>query len=35
VPLFAYGPQAAAFTGFFDNTEIFNRILAALGIKKD
>ena len=35
VPLFAYGPQAAAFTGFFDNTEVFNRILAALGIKKD
>jgi alkaline phosphatase len=35
VPLFAYGPQATAFTGIFDNTEIFNKILVALGIKKN
>ncbi len=31
VPMFAYGPGAEAFTGVFENTEIFGRILAALG----
>ncbi|PPK87655.1 alkaline phosphatase [Neolewinella xylanilytica] len=30
VPLFAYGPGAAAFTGVFENTEVFHRIMAAL-----
>ncbi|THH39252.1 alkaline phosphatase [Neolewinella litorea] len=34
VPLFAYGPGARNFTGVFDNTEVFHRILAALGIPK-
>lgn len=28
--VFAYGPQAQSFTGFFENTEIFNKILKAL-----
>ena len=31
VPLFAFGPQANAFTGVFDNMEIFHRIIAVLG----
>ncbi|MBB4078986.1 alkaline phosphatase [Lewinella aquimaris] len=34
VPLFAYGPGAHAFTGVFENTEIFHRIMAVLGIEK-
>ncbi|NJB87397.1 alkaline phosphatase [Lewinella marina] len=34
VPLFAYGPGARNFTGVFENTEVFHRILAALGIPK-
>ncbi len=32
VPLFAYGPQAAAFIGVFENTAIFSKILSALGV---
>ncbi len=31
VPIFAYGPQAENFGGVFDNTEIFGKILRALG----
>ncbi len=31
VPLFAYGPQADKFTGVFDNTEVFHKIIAVLG----
>jgi len=34
VPVFAYGPGAQLFSGVYENTEIFNKILAALGIKK-
>ncbi|MCP9234472.1 alkaline phosphatase [Lewinella sp. JB7] len=34
VPLFAYGPGARNFTGVFENTEIFHRIVTALGIPK-
>jgi alkaline phosphatase len=30
VPLFAYGPRSSSFTGDFDNTEVFHRIMAAL-----
>jgi alkaline phosphatase len=30
VPLFAYGPRSSSFTGVFDNTEVFHRIMAAL-----
>ncbi|MEC8885345.1 MAG: alkaline phosphatase, partial [Bacteroidota bacterium] len=30
VPVFAYGPQAEKFTGAYENTEIFHKILAAL-----
>ncbi len=33
VPLYAYGPGAAAFTGTFDNTQIPVRIAALLGVK--
>lgn len=32
--VFAYGPNSKEFTGLFENTEIFNKILAAYGIKK-
>lgn len=32
--VFAYGPNSKEFTGFFENTEIFNKILAAYGIRK-
>jgi alkaline phosphatase len=35
VPLFAYGPQSQEFRGFFENTLIFTKILAALGISKN
>lgn len=31
VPLFAYGPQSDKFTGIFDNTEIFRKILKVFG----
>jgi len=34
VPLFAFGPGAEAFTGFYENTEIFHKIVAALKLKK-
>ena len=32
--VFAYGPNSKEFTGLFENTEIFNKILAAYGIEK-
>lgn len=32
--VFAYGPNSKEFTGLFENTEIFNKILDAYGIKK-
>lgn len=32
--VFAYGPHSKEFTGLFENTEIFNKILRAYGIKK-
>ncbi|HTL09539.1 MAG TPA: alkaline phosphatase [Chitinophagaceae bacterium] len=34
VPVFAYGPGAQLFTGVFENTALFNKILQALGVKK-
>jgi alkaline phosphatase len=34
VPVFAYGPGAQLFSGVYENTAVFNKILAALGIKK-
>ncbi|MEE1964410.1 alkaline phosphatase [Allomuricauda taeanensis] len=33
VPLFAYGPQADKFNGVYENTEVFHKILKALGIR--
>ena len=33
VPLFAYGPQADKFNGIYENTEVFHKILKALGIR--
>jgi len=33
VPLFAYGPQADKFTGIYENTMIFKKILEVLAIK--
>ena len=35
VPLFAYGPGAGTFGGVFENTEVFHRILAALGMQAE
>lgn len=32
--VFAYGPNSQEFTGLFENTEIFNKILEAYGIRK-
>jgi len=32
VPVFAYGPQSHLFTGVYENTEIFRKILKALAI---
>ena len=31
VPVFAYGPGASAFNGIYENTEIFNKMMAAFG----
>jgi alkaline phosphatase len=33
VPVFAYGPQSQLFTGVYENTEIFRKILQALHLK--
>lgn len=32
VPVFAYGPQAQLFTGVYENTAVFQKILQALGM---
>lgn len=32
VPVYAYGPQSALFLGLYDNTEIHNKMLQALGL---
>ncbi|KFF25033.1 alkaline phosphatase [Chryseobacterium vrystaatense] len=32
--VFAYGPNSQEFTGLFENTEVFNKILEAYGIRK-
>jgi alkaline phosphatase len=31
VPVFAYGPGAEEFTGFYENTDIFNKMIRAFG----
>ena len=33
VPVFAYGPGAENFTGFFENTELFHKMAALAGLK--
>lgn len=33
VPVFAYGPKSGLFSGVYQNTEIFNRIISLLGAK--
>jgi alkaline phosphatase len=33
VPVFAYGPGAQLFSGVYENTAVFSKILSALGIK--
>ncbi|MEI9911806.1 MAG: alkaline phosphatase [Bacteroidota bacterium] len=33
VPVFAYGPQSRLFSGIYENTGIFYRILRAFGIQ--
>lgn len=35
VPVFAYGPGAEAFSGIYENTEIFTKMKAALGFKEN
>lgn len=35
VPVFAYGPKSYLFNGTFQNTEIFHRLLYALGMKNN
>lgn len=32
VPVFAYGPQSQHFTGMYENTDLFSKLLSALGI---
>lgn len=34
VPVYAYGPGAGKFTGIYDNTDIFQKILSAYGFDK-
>ncbi len=34
IPLFAYGPQATIFNGLYDNTEVFNKMVEALNLKR-
>ncbi|WP_189604537.1 alkaline phosphatase [Salinimicrobium marinum] len=33
VPVFSYGPQSGSFTGVYENTEIFSKILEALQVE--
>lgn len=35
VPLFAFGPGADIFTGVYENTELFNKMMQAFGWEKD
>ena len=34
VPLFAYGPQSGAFTGVYENSDLFHKIIKLLNLKK-
>jgi alkaline phosphatase len=33
VPVFAYGPGSQVFSGFYENTEIFNKMINAFGFE--
>jgi alkaline phosphatase len=33
VPVFAYGPGAEAFSGIYENTEVFDKLLKLLDLK--
>ena len=35
VPVFAYGPGSQLFRGVYENTEIFYKILSAMGLKAE
>jgi alkaline phosphatase len=35
VPVFAFGKGAEKFSGIYDNTEIFHKMMAAFGIKAE
>ena len=35
VPVFAYGPGAEQFSGIYENTAIFNKMMTALGLNED
>jgi len=34
VPVYAYGPGSDKFTGIFENTDIFKKIITAFGFDK-
>ena len=34
IPVFAYGPGAESFIGIYENTSIFDKMLAAFGFKR-
>ena len=34
IPVFAYGPGAEQFSGIYQNTEIYNKMIKAFGFKK-
>jgi alkaline phosphatase len=33
VPVFAYGPGAEEFTGIYENTDVFHKMMQALGLE--
>ena len=34
VPIFAYGPGAENFTGIYENTDVYQKMMDALGLKR-
>jgi alkaline phosphatase len=33
VPVFAFGPGAEKFTGIYENTDVFHKMMQALGLE--